>query len=63
MRSASHSLDRYDVMFDDDRAVADAGLMLPATLAARLGLEAAAHDLVGVGFRPGDDVPLVVGFG
>ncbi len=37
MRS-SHSLDRLDVAFDDDRLVADAGLLLPATLAHRLGL-------------------------
>src|SRR5450756_1502548 len=37
MRS-SHSLDRLDTAFDDDRLVADAGLLLPATLAAHLGL-------------------------
>jgi len=37
MRS-SHSLDRLDAAFDDDRLVADAGLLLPATLAAHLGL-------------------------
>jgi hypothetical protein len=37
MRS-SHSLDRLDVAFDDDRLVADAGLLLPATLAQHLGL-------------------------
>jgi Transposase DDE domain group 1 len=37
MRS-SHSLERLDVAFDDDRLVADAGLLLPATLAAKLGL-------------------------
>ena len=38
MRS-SHSLDRVDTAFDDDRLVADAGLLLPATLAAHLGLK------------------------
>ena len=38
MRS-SHSLDRLDTAFDDDRLVADAGLLLPATLAQRLGLK------------------------
>jgi hypothetical protein len=38
MRS-SHSLDRLDVAFDDDRLVADAGLLLPATLAIRLGFK------------------------
>jgi hypothetical protein len=37
MRS-SHTLDRMDTCFDDDRLVADAGLLLPATLAQHLGL-------------------------
>ena len=37
MRS-SHSLDALSVQFDDDNAVADAGLLLPATLAQHLGL-------------------------
>jgi hypothetical protein len=37
MRS-SHSLDGLDTAFDDDRLVADAGLLLPATLAQHLGL-------------------------
>lgn len=34
----SHSLDRLDVIFDDQHLVANAGLMLPATLAQHLGL-------------------------
>jgi hypothetical protein len=38
MRS-SHTLDRVDTAFDDDRLVADAGLLLPATLALHLGLK------------------------
>jgi Transposase DDE domain group 1 len=38
MRS-SHSLDRLETLFDDDRLVADAGLLLPATLAQHLGLK------------------------
>jgi catechol 2,3-dioxygenase-like lactoylglutathione lyase family enzyme len=38
MRS-SHSLDRLETAFDDDRLVADAGLLLPATLAHHLGLK------------------------
>jgi hypothetical protein len=38
MRS-SHSLDRIDTAFDDDRLVADVGLVLPAALAQHLGLE------------------------
>ena len=37
MRS-SHTADRIDTAFDDDRLVADAGLLLPATLAIHLGL-------------------------
>jgi hypothetical protein len=44
-------------MFDDDRAVANAGLLLPATLAAHLGLEQAADELIGLSgpgyFQPG----------
>src|SRR5450756_156351 len=38
MRS-SHTVDRIDTVFDDDRLVADAGLLLPATLALHLGLK------------------------
>ncbi len=53
MRASSHTLDRVEVTFDDERAVADAGLVLPATLAGRLGFEEAADRLVGVGHRPG----------
>jgi hypothetical protein len=37
MRS-SHSLDRLETAFDDDRLVPDAGLLLPAMLAQHLGL-------------------------
>jgi hypothetical protein len=37
MRS-SHSLDRIDTAFDDEHLVADAGLVLPATLVQHLGL-------------------------
>lgn len=35
---SSHTLDRLAVTFDDDHAVADAGLLLAATLGQRLGL-------------------------
>jgi len=38
MRS-SHTVDRIDTAFDDGRLVADAGLLLPATLALHLGLK------------------------
>jgi len=39
-------LDGLQVKFDDQRAVSDAGVMLVATLAQRLGVEALAGDLV-----------------
>ena len=35
---ACHKLDRVRLAFDDARLVADAGLLLPASLAAQLGL-------------------------
>jgi hypothetical protein len=35
---SSHTLDSIEVMFDDQHLVADAGLILPATLAQHLGL-------------------------
>ena len=37
--SSSHNLDQLRTAFDDDRLVADAGLLLPATLARHLGLQ------------------------
>jgi hypothetical protein len=37
-------LDGTRVCFDDERAVCDAGVMLVATLAERLGVEALAQD-------------------
>lgn len=52
MRS-SHVLDRMAVTFDDEHAVASAGLVLPATLAARLGMEALANELIDLGDKPG----------
>lgn len=60
MPSSSQVLDRIDVRFDHDQAVADAGLLLPATVAAHLGLEETADKLVGVGYRPGRKVATVV---
>ena len=52
MRS-SHSLDRLSVQFDDDNLVADAGLILPATLAQHLGLEELFRTHVHLGDAPG----------
>lgn len=52
MRS-SHDLDRLAVTFDDDHAVADAGLVLPATLAQHLGLRGLFDAYVKLGAVPG----------
>jgi hypothetical protein len=52
MRS-SHSLDRLDTAFDDDRLVADAGLLLPATLAERLGLKRLVEEHLDLGSADG----------
>jgi hypothetical protein len=46
-------LDRVRVVFDDDRAISDAGIVLVATLAGRLGIEALAQRLVRLGERIG----------
>jgi hypothetical protein len=53
MRSSHLVLDQVDVAFDDERLVANAGLLLPATLADRLGIEQAADELIDLGERPG----------
>jgi hypothetical protein len=53
MRSLHVTLDQVDVAFDDQRAVAAAGLLLPATLAERLGVEQFTDELVDLGQRPG----------
>jgi Transposase DDE domain group 1 len=53
MRSSHVVLDQVDIAFDDPRAVAHAGLLLPATLAERLGIEQAADQLVDLGDRTG----------
>ena len=52
MRS-SHSLDRLDVAFDDDRLVVDAGLLLPATLAHHLGLRELVNEHLDLGRAAG----------
>jgi hypothetical protein len=50
---SSHTLDQLDVRFDDTHAIASAGLLLPATLAERLGIAQAADQLIDLGERPG----------
>ena len=52
MRS-SHSLDRVDAAFDGTQLVADAGLLLPATLAQHLGLRALVERHLDLGRRSG----------
>jgi Transposase DDE domain group 1 len=56
--SVSHAIERLDATFDDDTLVANAGLVLPATLMVRLGLEALVNTTVRLvgsvgGARPG----------
>jgi hypothetical protein len=53
MRSSPVVLDQVHVAFDDQRMVANAGLLLPATLADRLGIEQAAEELIDLGQRSG----------
>jgi Transposase DDE domain group 1 len=53
MPSSHVVLDQVEIAFDDQRAVASAGLLLPATLAERLGIEQAADHLVDLGGQPG----------
>jgi hypothetical protein len=63
--SVSHVIDRVEATFDDETLVADAGLIVPATLMVRLGLEALVNQtlrLVGRvgGARPGRKVLTLV---
>jgi hypothetical protein len=53
MPSSHVMLDQVDIAFDDQRSVASAGLLLPATLAERLGIEQVTDQLVDLGERPG----------
>jgi hypothetical protein len=41
-----HTLDQLDTRVDDTHAIANAGLLLPATLAERLGIEQTADHLM-----------------
>lgn len=50
-------LDRFRVCFDDERAVANAGLLLPAALAGRLGIEQLVNETVDLSGRPGGALP------
>jgi Transposase DDE domain group 1 len=61
----SHPIDRVRAMFDDPSLVADAGLIVPATLMVRLGLESVIDAMVRLadrvgGARPGRKVLTLV---
>jgi hypothetical protein len=53
VQKSSRNIDRIRVIGDDPRAVANAGLILPATLARKLGIEALANECIDLGDRPG----------
>jgi hypothetical protein len=55
--TSCHTLDQFDSCFDDTHAVANAGLLLPATLAERLGIEQAADALIDLGELAGAHRP------
>lgn len=61
MSGVSRAIDRLEVTFDDESLVANAGLIVPATLMARLGVEALVNRTVRLtgrvgGARPGRKV-------
>ena len=53
MRQSSRKLGALEVIFDDRNAVANGGLVLPMTLAERLGLEELVDEGVHLGDAPG----------
>jgi hypothetical protein len=57
VKTESHSPARLAVTFDDDWAVAGAGLVLVATLSDRLGTFDLANEIVDLGDVPGHAVP------
>lgn len=57
MTRVSQTMDRVHVTFDDHNLVANAGLLLPATLIERLGLEALINTTVDLSGRTGGASP------
>ena len=57
MTRVSHAIDHVDVSFDDRNLVTNAGLLLSATVADRLGLEALIDGTVTLGGRVGGARP------
>ena len=61
MSASSHGIDRLEPIFNHDGLVANAGLILPATLMARLDLETLINERVTTGsFRPGRKILTLV---
>ena len=52
-RRGGQGVDRLALAFDDERAVANAGLVLASTLAGRLGIEQVVDETLDLGERPG----------
>ena len=52
-----HHPGRVQITFDDHRLAANAGLILPATLALRLGLPQLLRKRLGLGDAPGRPTP------
>ena len=57
MRPVSRGIDRIEVTFDEPNLVANAGLLLVATLVGRLGLEALINNTVKLSGRVGGALP------
>lgn len=57
MTQVSHGIDRIDATFDDPSLVANAGLILPATLMVHLGVEALVNSTVHLVGRVGGALP------
>lgn len=57
MTRVSQTIDRFEATFDDDTLVADAGLIVPATLMSRLGVEQVVNDKVRLTGRVGGASP------
>ena len=53
MQSSLHDPARFEAIFDDEHAVANAGLTLTEILSGRLGIEDLANEVVDLGGRPG----------
>ena len=57
MQTSSHDPARLEIIFDDDHAVANAGLTLVAMLSKALGIEQTANELIHLGGAPGSARP------